>query len=393
MKSIPRQSPSLAKLQSSAGYVILIAWFAAISILPDPRPLSAPQWSVQKLQLLVGTSDAMARAVTTIALRGIGFGLLGIFFAIAVRKHPSKWAIPVSLLLAPVLAICSQWINHRYFPIYPQVQLSVIASLLGSMIGIALSRCLIALAVPAVICIGLFIWGTSTTISSDLATATEITGRHILARADEVPDGDEAFVTFTRLAFAYAEDNSHGTDPVFANRAAILSLAIILGEERIARMARGDVELSHIDDFVAIRKRTTLRSRHDLSRHFWVSAGLVVLTDANRSLTIGLGKELMDSTSGGSGFSFVDMMANRAGILFASSSTGSQHSAQEIHFRLRAELTSGDFLPDIAGLPEGIYRQEFTSQFGGLGGRKTREINQEIIRRLATASALHTPRK
>jgi len=79
-------------------------------------------------------------------------------------------------------------------------------------------------------------------------------------------------------------------------------------------MARCSVDLNRVDEFGALRRRITLRGRQNLPRHFWVSAGLVILTDANRSLTVGIGKEMMDATPEGSGFSFIDMLANRAGI-------------------------------------------------------------------------------
>lgn len=386
---MPDEAPLSVESTPRAWCLILIAWFTAISILPDPRPLSAPEWAVAGFQSLFDISDAVSRAVTTIVLRGIGFGLLGIFLAIAVRQHRSRWLTPAVLVVAPVLAICSQWINYRYFPITPQVQLSVTASLLGSMVGLALSRKPLALAVPVVAGIGLFVWGTSTAVSTDLASATQATSRHVLEMAKEIPSGDEGFIALTKIAFAYADDNSHGTDRVFANKAAILSLGIILGDEELARRAAINVESYQINQFATLRQQATLRSRHDLSRHFWVSAGLVILTDANRSLTIGIGKEMMDSTPGGSGFSFVDMLANRAGILFASSATRNQAAAREMQLRFLGPLESSDFLPDYVGLPEGLYRQEFQSVFGGLGGTKTREMNQEIARRLDTAKALH----
>jgi len=373
-----------------AGCFVLTAWFVAISTLPDPRPLSAPEFAVQGLRSRVELSEPVARAVTTIALRGVGLGLLGVLLAFIAARWRSRWAVFMVLVLAPVLAICSQWINYRYFPISPQIQLSVTASTLGVLLGLALRRNLRALSALLIIAAGLYFWGMRTTISTDLEAATRATGLHVLAIAGEIRGGEEGFVTLAKSAFAYAEDNSHGTDPVFANRAAVLALGIILGEERLARMARRDVELDRIDEFVALRERITLRGRSDLPRHFWVSAGLVILTDADRSLTVGLGKEMMDATPGGSGFSFVDMMANRAGIQFASSATRDRASAREIQFRLRGELTSADFLPDYAGLPEGLYRQEFQSEFGGLGGEKTREINAEITRRLETAAAIHT---
>jgi hypothetical protein len=369
---------------------VLVGWFVAISTLPDPRPLSAPDVAVGGLRSLIDLSEPVARAVTTIALRGIAFVSLGVFVAFIGSRWRSRWAVLWVLLIAPVLAICSQWINYRYFPISAQVQLSVAASTLGVLLGLALRRNVYALFALLIISTGLYVWGSGTAVSTDLEIATRATGLHLLAIANEIPNGDEGFVTLVQSAFAYAEDNSHGTDPVFTNRAAILALGVILGEERLATMATRDIQLDRVNEFAALRDRITLRGRHDLTRHFWVSAGLVILTDANRAFTVGIGKEMMDATPGGSGFSFVDMMANRAGIEFASSATRNRSSARVMQLRLRDMLTSADFLPDFTGLPEGLYRQEFQSEFGGLGGEKTRQVNAEITRRLETAAALHS---
>ena len=105
-----------------------------------------------------------------------------------------------------------------------------------------------------------------------------------------------------RATFAFAEDNSRGTDAVFPNRAAILALSVILGEERVAEVARRPIDLGRIEEMRGVRNRVTLRGRNDLARQFWVSAGLVIVADEGRAMTIGIGKELMDSTPAGPGF-------------------------------------------------------------------------------------------
>ncbi len=70
--------------------VPLLAWFLAISCLPDPRPLSAPDWSVRGMQALIGLSEPAARAVSTIVLRGIGFALIGVLLSLLVwRRRPT----------------------------------------------------------------------------------------------------------------------------------------------------------------------------------------------------------------------------------------------------------------------------------------------------------------
>ena len=100
------------------------------------------------------------------------------------------------------------------------------------------------------------------------------------------------------------------------------------------------------------------------------------------------GKEMMDATPGGSGFSFVDLTADRAGTLFAQAATATPESATDMQLRIRRGLSSEDFCPDISGLPEGISRDDFQTQYGGLGGEETGKIVEEIQRRLAQCQAL-----
>ena len=50
----------------------------------------------------------------------------------------------------------------------------------------------------------------------------------------------------------------------------------------------------------------TMLKRHNVTRHFTVSAALVVLTGPQGAEAVGLGKEIVDSR-GGDGFSFADL--------------------------------------------------------------------------------------
>jgi len=151
----------------------------------------------------------------------------------------------------------------------------------------------------------------------------------------------------------------------------------------VARVGGRDIDAGTRDERARLRQRIRLGGRTDLSQHFWVSAALTVLADAPRALTVGLSKELMDSTPGGSGFSFVDMAANSAGIRLAVVATRSSDSAHDLQTRVRQGVSVADVLPSIVGLPEGLSRDEFQSAFGGLGGAETRRLLDEIDRRIA----------
>ncbi len=366
----------------------LLTWCVLLCFVPDPRPLSAPGLFVDATRAVLNISEPASRAVSTIALRAIGLAAIGILLALCLKQAPNKIAIPVVLLTSPAIAILCQWINYGYFPIFLQLQLGIASALVGAMLGLAICRSWIAGCVLSVLLFGLYFWGTSTGISNDLTEDSRATGEYLLANAAQIPSGDEGFTQLVEMAFLYAEDNSHSTDAVHANQAAILALGVILGQERIASVAKRSINLERVDELNQLRSRITLMGRNDLARHYWVSAALVVLSDSNRAAAVGIGKEMMDATEGGSGFSFVDLMADHAGTMLATAATKNAADARRIHSIVQQGIVIADLFPSIEGLPEGIPGDAFQSEYGGLGGAKTRGLLSDLERRLQTCPAL-----
>jgi hypothetical protein len=287
------------------------------------------------------------------------------------------------LVGAPLLALVAKWINFGTMPIWPQILFILVVSFLGGLAGLALRRNWAALIALVGATFGLAAWGLSTRVPDDLYAAWQGTARHVLAAAADVPEGDEGFVRLLEIAFAYAEDNSHGTDAVLPNRAAILALGKLLGDDNVARVGGRDLDLGAVDERHRLRQRIRLGGRVDLSQHFWVSAALTVLSDEQRSLAVGLSKEMMDSTPGGSGFSFVDMAANTAGIRLAAAATRNSESAHALQARVAKGVAVADVFPSVAELPEGLSRDALQAAFGGIGGVGTQRLLTEIDRRIA----------
>jgi len=366
---------------------LLLAWFVVLCLVPDPRPLGASELAVKGVRLLVGVSDPIARAFATIALRGMGLAVIGVLLVQSFGRARLKVVVPAALVLAPLLAVLAQWINYTYFPIAQQVWFGVVSAVLGVLLGFVLRRNGVAMAALVILAVGLFVWGTSTSISDDLYDAARATGLHVLETADEIPEGDAGFEKLMEVAFAFAEDNSHGRDPVLPHRAAILALGVILGEGKVAKVAKREIDLARLSQAEKLRRRITLHGRRDLSQHFWVSASLAVLSDDAKSMTVGIAKEMMDS-AGGSGFSFVDLTADRAGTLFTVAATRNEESARAMQARIRNGVVIAEFVPNPLDLPEGIGNDEFQVEYGGLGGDRTKKIVEEIRRRLDACEGL-----
>ena len=112
-----------------------------------------------------------------------------------------------------------------------------------------------------------------------------------------------------------------------------------------------------------------------------MSAALTVLSAQAPSDAIGLFKEELDA-GGGSGFSFGDLMADRAGTTFALLATGDDAAARAIQERLAGGFRVDDFFPEAADLPEDIQDAELQSRYGGVGGPLFRSYAAEVERRL-----------
>ncbi len=368
--------------------VLLVVWLILLAFLPDPRPLAAPDWAVLTARRTLGVSEPVARLAATMVLRALGVGAIGVLLSAAAGGLKLRVAAPILLIGAPVLALLAKSINFGTFPASPQLEFILIVAFLGGLIGLELRRKWMALAGVCILASGLLIWGTATSIPDELNQAARATGQYILDNSDDIPSGDDGFIALLERSFAFAQANSRGHDPVMPNKAAILALGVILGEDRVAWVGGRELDEYRKRCRASLRSRIQICERIDLSRHFWVSASLTVLADAKRSWAVGLTKELKDATSGGSGFSFVDMAANKAGIRFAVLATRDEESATAIQQRLASRVSIDEIFPQIDDLPEGITSEEFQSEYGGLGGKETQRLFRLTDERIAVLEAL-----
>ena len=163
---------------------------------------------------------------------------------------------------------------------------------------------------------------------------------------------------------------------------------MLLGHYRVGTLVGAfDIKDLH-SEMKKYTGRVAVRGRRDWTRHFWVSAGLAVLSNEIVSDGAGLLKEEIDSAKRGSGFSFADLLADRAGTLFAIASTRDMQAARGMQERLASGGRIADVFPPAADLPEGITAADLDKDYGGIGGPRYRQIVREIERRLATCGAL-----
>lgn len=130
----------------------------------------------------------------------------------------------------------------------------------------------------------------------------------------------------------------------------------------------------------AARRTVTLANRDDFPKHFLVSAAIAAHAGDAMADAIGLWKEVDDSR-GGSGFSFNDIAADKAGTRFGTKAVSG--AAAEMQKRFAGGMKESDILPPTADLPEFMPEAEFKSRFGGVGAPAYRKMMEEIERRVA----------
>ncbi|HEY7435122.1 MAG TPA: hypothetical protein VIE41_08275 [Methylomirabilota bacterium] len=223
-----------------------------------------------------------------------------------------------------------------------------------------------------------FIWGTGSNEEMRLAVRAHV--EHLLETAPSLPRGEPRLGAAVEEAFARARARSATSSPVLENRAALLALGILLGHRRLEGFV-GRVMDEPDWRRAAPLARTTLRGRDDWTKHFFVSAALTVLSAQAPSDAIGVFKEELDAGRG-SGFSFGDLLADRAGTTFALVATQDDAAARTLQARLAAGFRVDDFFPEAADLPENIPAAELEARYGGVEGRLFRQYAAEVERRL-----------
>jgi len=125
-----------------------------------------------------------------------------------------------------------------------------------------------------------------------------------------------------------------------------------------------------------------LYKRRDMAQHFMWSATLSALGGGQLAQLIGVEKELNDAKTG-SGFSFIDLAADRAGIHFGKQATASPQQAIKIQQYMANIKHYKAFMPNVKDLPESLSTQAFIAQYQSVYSPKYQAILQEIDRRIA----------
>ncbi len=226
---------------------------------------------------------------------------------------------------------------------------------------------------------------------TSLAEATQVVVRAITAAARENRSpgsadtrsslsGDRLTELYVRRAAAAAGK----LPPDRAGKAFLLGLGIALDGSSALRqspivgnLCRQVESTQELRERLAVLGTPTMRGRRDLAQHFALSCALTALIGPHGAETIGIVKELNDSRRG-SGFSFVDLAADMAGVTFATC----VREAKIPFSRLATSFAVEDYLPEKGDLREGISWSDFLEQYGSAQDERFHRQRAEIRKRI-----------
>lgn len=185
----------------------------------------------------------------------------------------------------------------------------------------------------------------------------------------------EELASYIGALFSLAQRRSEKNNAIEENTAIIWALAIRFGDYQFASLMKLKPNTSNLDI-------PTTRGRVDLTQHFIYSAILQQLGDLEIALAIGEAKELLDSLAGGSGFSFSDLAADKAGLNFSDFITSNETNAVKAQ-QLLANITNEDeYFPFVHDLPDGFRDVDYERVLGSINSKNYISVENEIDQRL-----------
>jgi hypothetical protein len=171
-----------------------------------------------------------------------------------------------------------------------------------------------------------------------------------------------------------------GNGSVVDNRSRFVALAMITASTKLGQLAGGTQAI--VARCGAIGGGIMLLGREDLAKHWSVSAALTATFGEDASIAVGTWKEISDSGQGGTGFSLIDLAADRAGVFAARrASDDSLALAQQ---QKLAKAVEADILPISAiAEREGMSEAEFQGRYASTDSA----AYAETVRRIDTTLA------
>lgn len=176
--------------------------------------------------------------------------------------------------------------------------------------------------------------------------------------------------------FALAAQRSTPDTAIGENKALIFTVAAYVNNQKIPALldTNADAKAQHKYPVYAYK-------RVDIPQHFMASAAISAAGNSYFADEAGTEKELHDA-KGGSGFSFIDLAADRAGLRFGEIAVSNAENARKLQLAMANISDYSAFMPDVTDLPEHMNEQTFKTKFASLDSATTQALIAEIDARI-----------
>ncbi|TKB03519.1 hypothetical protein E5672_10805 [Alteromonas portus] len=185
---------------------------------------------------------------------------------------------------------------------------------------------------------------------------------------DTIPHSETRLSIYIAHAFKAAKNSPNALSPKKENEAALWAVAILVGSNQFA-------DLIGLDNLPYNTRSTQINGRFDHSLHYVYSMIIELTTNVSFSNKVGLYKELLDS-EGGSGFSFDDLVADRAGTKLAHIATLDNKHA--VHIQRRFTSREIILLPKLDFPNNQLQSNNFERYFEGTKNSDLEAITKRI---------------
>jgi uncharacterized protein YfiM (DUF2279 family) len=177
--------------------------------------------------------------------------------------------------------------------------------------------------------------------------------------------------------FKLAYQRSTKKNAISENRAVFIAVSTYVNKREIQAYLPINISPATNQQYPA-----SLYRRTDLAKHFMISAVLAATGVEILAHVIGQEKELNDAKQG-SGFSFIDLAGDRAGLRFGKRAVKSPKKARQFQKRMANIKDYRDFMPDFSDLPENMSEAAFKQEFESIYSAKYQKILKNIDNRIS----------
>lgn len=191
-----------------------------------------------------------------------------------------------------------------------------------------------------------------------------------------------SLAVFLQKLFTEVSERSGRGEARQENRDAIFAMIMLLGSNRFGKFNSyivGDMGSTCMRRF----RNVVLAGRSDLRKHFVYSAALKLMTEKTVSYAIGEFKEFFDIVKHRpTGFSFIDIAANIAGLRFAETVVETEAGARWAQHILAKNTLESVFFPITADLKEGFSDSEFHRLYHDTHSQEYRAVLEDLLSRI-----------